>query len=142
MIKRILICLSFAFFLPLPAAAYADEIAIISNSAFPRSSLTTAQVKDIYLGKIEILDGVKIKPIDQKSALKKDFLSKILQLNDENYKSHWIKRVFREGGAPPAVKVSTDDVLSAVNEDKCAIGYISADEAKGKSGIKVLFTTN
>jgi ABC-type phosphate transport system substrate-binding protein len=121
-------------------AALAEEIAVIANSAFPKDALTATQIKDIYLGKVEIIGSERVKPIDQKDThpLKKAFVGKILDMTIEDYKGYWMKRVFRDGGAPPAVKPSTEETISAVRDDKGAIGYVYAEEAKGKPGVRVV----
>jgi ABC-type phosphate transport system substrate-binding protein len=113
-------------------------IAVIGGSSFPKDALSIGEVKEIYTGKMEIVGGTRLKPLDQKSSVKSDFVEKAVGMSEDDYKSYWIKRVFREGGSPPAVKASSDDVISAVKEDKGAVGYVSEDEAKGKSGIRVL----
>lgn len=139
MIKHIIISAGLMLFIPVVTSA--AEVAVISGASFPKDALTSSEVKDIYLGKAEMLDGKRLKPVDLKGAGKKDFLEKVVGLSEDEYKSYWIKRVFREGGSPPAVKNAADDVISAVKEENGMIGYVSADEAKGKGGIKVLLTT-
>ena len=138
MIKNIIISAGLMLFIPVVTSA--TEVAVITGASFPKDTMTSSEVKDIYLGKAEMLDGKRLKPVDLKGAAKKDFLEKVVGLSEDEYKSYWIKRVFREGGSPPAVKNAADDVISAVKEENGMIGYISADEAKGKGGIKVLLT--
>lgn len=124
------------------SASWAKGIAVVANSAFPKDSLTAAQVKDIYLGKTGLLEGTKIQPIDQKDAdsIKGDFLKKVLETTADEYKVYWMKRAFREGGTPPGVKNSSDDVINTVRDGKGSIGYVWEDETKGRSGVKVILT--
>lgn len=127
-----------AFIVLIPLTAFAEGIAVISGSSFPKDSLSASDVKDIYLGKTALISGVKVKPLDQKAGLKSDFLQKAVGMSEDDYKGYWIKRVFREGGNPPAVKTAADDIVSAVKDEAGSIGYISESEAKSKGGIKVL----
>ncbi len=122
----------------MPLAAFAEGIAIVSGSAFPKDSLSASDVKDIYLGKTSLIGGVKVKPLDLKAGVKSDFLQKAVGMSEDDYKGYWIKRVFREGGNPPAVKASSDDVVSAVKDEAGALGYVSESDARSKAGIKVL----
>ncbi len=124
------------------SAAQAADIAIISGDDFPKNSLTAGQVKDLYLGNVEMIEGTKIFPLDQKDTdpIKKDFLKTVVGMSPDEYKSHWMKRVFRDGDAPPAVKNAAEEVTRGVREKKGTVGYIRKDEVKGKEGIKVLLT--
>lgn len=135
------IIMGFFIVLVTAAASHAGGISIIANGSFNKASLTPLQIKDIYLGKLEIMDGVKIKPIDQKEAtIKNDFLHKALDMSADDYKGYWVKRVFREGGVPPAAKDSPEDVIKAVKDGKGSIGYVRDEDIKSKEGIKVLLT--
>lgn len=124
----------------LSTAAHAGAIAVIANNSFSKSALTASQVKDIYLGKMEIVEGTKIQPIDHKDseAIKKDFLGKTLNFSVSDYKGYWVKKVFKDGGSPPSVKGSADDVIKAVKEDKGSIGYVWEEDAKNIAGVKIL----
>lgn len=135
------IIMGFFIVLVTAAASHAGGISIIANNSFSKTSLTMPQVKDIYLGKMEVIDGVRIQPIDQKEEnTKKVFLKKALDMSAEDYKGYWIKRVFREGGLPPAAKGSPEDVIKAVKDGKGSIGYVRDEDIKSKEGIKVLLT--
>lgn len=123
------------------AFSHARGISIIANNSFSKNSLTIPQLKDVYLGKTEVVDGVRIQPIDQKEeTIKQDFLKKIMDMSADDYRSYWIRRVFREGGTPPSSKGSPEDVIKAVKDGKGSIGYVRDDDIKSKEGIKVLMT--
>ena len=135
------IIMGFFIVLVTAAASHAGGISIIANSSFNKNSLTMPQVKDIYLGKMEVVDGVRIQPIDQKEeTIKQDFLKKTLDMSPDDYKSYWVRRVFREGGTPPSAKGSPEDVIKAVRDGKGSIGYVRDEDIKSKEGIKVLLT--
>jgi len=133
---------SFLIVLCLLSATHAADIAIIAGDDFPKGSLTSAEVKDIFLGNMEMIEGTKVFPLDQKDSeeIKKEFMKRIIEMSVIWYNRHWTKRVFREGGTPPAVKGTQDEVIRGVKEKKGTVGYIWKDEAKGKDGIKILLT--
>jgi len=133
---------SFLIVLCLLSATHAADIAIIAGGDFPKGSLTSAEVKDIFLGNMEMIEGTKVFPLDQKDSeeIKKEFMKRIIEMSVIWYNRYWTKRVFREGGSPPAVKGTQDEVIRAVKEKKGTVGYIWKDEAKGKDGIKILLT--
>ena len=133
---------SFLIVLCLLSATHAADIAIIAGDDFPKGSLTSAEVKDIFLGNMKMIEGTKVFPLDQKDSeeIKKEFMKRIIEMSVIWYNRYWTKRVFREGGTPPAVKGTQDEVIRGVKEKKGTVGYIWKDEAKGKDGIKILLT--
>lgn len=121
--------------------AFADDIVVIVNENYPISSYTLPVIKSIYMGEKVFEGAVKIKPIDQKesSSIRKKFIEKVLSSTTENYKAYWIKKVFREGALPPAVKNSSKEVIESVINENGSIGYVWAEEVANKAGVKILF---
>ncbi|OGV96351.1 MAG: hypothetical protein A3I04_01015 [Nitrospinae bacterium RIFCSPLOWO2_02_FULL_39_110] len=117
-----------------------DRIVIIANNSFPRDSLTPSQIKEIYLGKMEIIDNIRIQFLDQKdsSSIKKDFLEKFMDFSISDYKVYWIKKIFKKGRTPPIVKDSSEEVIKAIKEEKSYIGYVWEEEIKNIKDVKIL----
>ena len=138
--KRIIIGLLIIFLFYTDSLA-GDRIAIIANHSFPKDSLTSSQIKEIYLGKIEIIDNIRIQSLDQKdsSPIKKDFLEKFIDFSIGNYKLYWIKKVFKEGGTPPTIKDSSEEIIKTIKEQKNYIGYVWEEEIKNIKDVKILF---
>ena len=118
-----------------------DRIVIIASHSFPKDSLKPSQIKEIYLGKIEIIDNIRIQSLDQRdsSLIKKDFLEKFMDFSISDYKVYWIKKVFKEGVTPPTVKDSSEEVIRAIKEKKNYIGYVWEEEIKNIKDVKILY---
>ena len=122
------------------ADAFAAEIVIIANPAYPVQKIQLADLKKIYLGEKLYEGSMVLKPMDQAdlNPIKKVFIEKVLVLSVEYYKGYWLKRVFREGSIPPAVKPSSREVIATVESETGAIGYVWAEEVGGKQDLKIL----
>jgi hypothetical protein len=109
-----------------PSPTLADIYVIIN------STLTVAadDIKRIYIGDKELAGATKIKPLDNHAA-QGEFLSKVLQLNAGRYESLWIKKSFRDGLIPPAVKATDDEVIAYVQSTPGAIGYVTRAPPSG-----------
>jgi ABC-type phosphate transport system substrate-binding protein len=119
----------------------AKELAIIANQGYPTGSISMATLKDIYRGEKTVEGSVKIRPMDQKDpVIKKKFVGEVLGSTLDGYNSYWIKKVFQEGGIPPVVKGSSEEVIQTVGQEAGSLGYVWKSEAAGKGGIKVLLT--
>ena len=119
----------------------AKELAIIVNKSYPPNSITIGILKDIYRGEKRTEGPLKIRPTDQtESAIQKKFLEKALSTTVDSYNSYWIKKIFQDGGVPPAKKKSSSEVIEAVSQEAGAIGYAWKNEVEGKGEIKVLLT--
>ena len=103
-------------------------------------SLTSAQVKDLFLGKVTSLpDGTKVTVIEHKDgeAVKEEFYDKVVGKSPSQLKAYWAKIIFTGEGFPPKAYSGDKTVKNHVSATPGAIGYISA-ESMDKS-VKVLF---
>ncbi|MBI5194250.1 MAG: hypothetical protein HZA08_12540 [Nitrospirae bacterium] len=120
------------------AQAYARDLAIISNKDYPVNTISTAKVKEIYLGEKMSEGSVKIKPMDQNDEqLRRRFIERVMGTSVDGYKAYWIKKFFQEGITPPTTKASSSEMIHAVGGTTGGIGYVWADEVRGDS-VKVL----
>lgn len=123
--------------------AAARELAIIVNKSFPAIVLTNKDIKEIYLGQREIIEGIRLKPVDQdyNQAIRKVFMQRIIMLPVDAYSTYWNNRIFQRGGIPPVLRKSSEEVVKTVVETDGAIGYVWLEEAQTvASRVKVLFT--
>lgn len=123
-----------------PLRAAAAEIAIVANKSYPASEITLPELKKIYLGEKEYEAGIKINPLDQKESnpIRRQFAEQLLGSSVPVYNGYWLKRVFREGTIPPRVRENAREVLESIGDDPGAIGYVPAEETKGRKDLKVL----
>jgi ABC-type phosphate transport system substrate-binding protein len=110
--------------------ALAADIFVIAN---PALAISVDDVREIYLGEMQLSNGVKIVPLDN-ASLQKDFLEKVIRLDANKYGNVWIKKGFREGITPPAIKNSEAEVIGAVKATPGAVGYVSTLPA----GVKLI----
>jgi ABC-type phosphate transport system substrate-binding protein len=109
-----------------PSPTLADIYVIIN----PALTIAADDIKLIYTGDKELAGATKIKPLDNHAAAG-EFLSKVLLLTAGRYESLWIKKSFRDGLIPPAVKATDDEVIAYVQSTPGAIGYVMSAPPSG-----------
>lgn len=103
------------------AGATAGDVYVVAQ---PSLTLSADEVRDAYLGDKQMAGGTRIVPLDN-AAQQKDFLDRVLKLDPGKYNAIWVKKGFRDGLNPPAVKGSDADVIATVRSNPGAIGYVS-----------------
>ena len=120
-------------------AAPAERIVIVTNQLYPVSTLTKEEVREIYLGRRTIEQFFRIRPIDQSDpAIRTAFLRTVMDLSKEGYIDHWNRLLFQQGGLPPLLKDSPDDVVKELLKTDGSIGYLWEEEVQQQHGLKVL----
>jgi hypothetical protein len=123
--------------------ASAKELALIVNKSFPAIVLTNKDIKEIYMGQREMIEGIRLRPVDQdyNQAIRKAFMQRIIILPVDAYTTYWNNRIFQRGGIPPVLRKNSEEVVKTVVETDGAIGYIWLEEAQAvATRVKVLFT--
>jgi ABC-type phosphate transport system substrate-binding protein len=121
---------------------YAGSVAVIVNSANSQAA-SIADVKKIYTDKtITWANGGKIAvynlPTDDAAA--EIFASQTLGMSARDAAAAESNRVISNTARNPQQTKRDALVASIVAKTPHAIGYISKEQAQGKSGIRVLFT--
>ncbi len=118
--RYLLLLLSFSLFL-----YGSDKLVLIANKNFPVDHLTKNQVKQIYLKRITLINGVSIVPINYiaQNRLRKKFEKKILRLSPKKLKRYWMKEHYL-GKRPPIVQSSIKSAIIFVRKVDGAIAYI------------------
>jgi len=104
------------------AAARGADIYVIAN---PQVKLSSEDVREIYLGDKEFSGEVRLAPVDNQAALA-GFVVKALGMNPQRYSTLWVKKAFRDGLTPPALKATDFEVLEFVKRTRGAVGYLSS----------------
>jgi ABC-type phosphate transport system substrate-binding protein len=107
-----------------PAAA---EIVAIVASTSAVTSLSKAQLTDIFLGKVSRFpNGAQAVPIDQQegSPARDEFYASYAGKSPAQMKSHWSKIIFTGRGQPPKTVSNNVEVRKLIAADSQAIGYI------------------
>lgn len=102
-------------------AARADDLYIICNV---QSSITAADVRDLFVGEKQFAGAVKLVPIDN-SAAQALFLDRILKMTAAKYSVTWIKKSFRDGINPPIVAGSDAEAAATVRRTPGACSYVT-----------------
>lgn len=102
-------------------------VAVIVNPN-NNNELNTAQIKKIFLGKINTFpDGSKAIPFDLAKGQKprEMFLQKVLKRNESSLNSYWIRMLFSSKGKQPTMMDNDEAIKFIVANNIHAIGYIS-----------------
>jgi len=117
-----------------------ESIAIIVNENGPLTHISKAEVREIYLGEIRFVEGIRIIPIHgPEGPLKEGFLITVIGQPSKAYKLHWTRKVFQEGQSLPLVKVHPAEIIEWVKEQPGAIGYVPQELVDGQPGIRILY---
>ena len=112
----------------LPSLAQEDVVPVVSSRSTV-TSLTAAQLADIFLGKTSRFpDGTLAVPIDQseESPARERFYSSFTGKSPAQLKAHWSKIIFTGRGQPPKQVPSSAEAKRAVAENPNAIAYIDS----------------
>lgn len=114
------------------SAAQAD-VAVIVSAKSSTSTMTAAEISQIYLGR-----STALKPFDNadKSAVRAEFYSKVTGKDESQMKAIWSKLVFTGKATPPKALGSDAEVMQAVAADPNSIGYI--DKSAVGPSVKVI----
>ena len=105
----------------LSAPVSAGDVYVIAH---PSVTLSSAELRDMYLGEKQFSGSIKLVPVDN-SAVQSDFLAKVLRIEASKYASLWTKKGFRGGLAAPIIKSGDAEVINYVKNTKGAVGYVS-----------------
>lgn len=121
-----------------PSSGSAGDVLIISNKSVSADSLTSDDVKKIFVGKkTRWDDNKKINfVLLDKSNVHKDFLREYVKRTPEQYRRFWKKQVFTGKGRRPISFKNERDMIEYVANTSGAVGYVSASAASDK--VKVL----
>jgi len=120
------------------ATARADVVVVVAANS-PIRNLTTAEIADIYLGRLTRLpDGTRPIPIDrpEDSPLREELYEKVARLSPVQVKAHWSRLIFTGRGRPPRAVASDEAVLRILRENPAAIGYI--DRRSATEAVRIL----
>lgn len=104
--------------------------------AHPSVKLDASDLRDVYLGEMQIAEGQRLIPVDNLAA-RDAFLANVLQTNERSYVARWARKSFREGLHPPTVRGSDVEVMIFVRSTPGAVGYLA-----GKAGPGVVTIAN
>lgn len=104
------------------------DVAVIVNPA-NTDDISADDVQKIYLAKTKTFpNGKTAIPVDQTegSAIRVEFLSKVIGKDEAQMKSYWTRLIFTGKGVPPNALPSDEQVKELVSRNVDAIGFIDA----------------
>ena len=110
------------------------EISVIVNPRSGVSSLSSSEVKALYLGKSK-----NLKPFDQPkgSKIRQEFMDKVVGKSERQFNAYWSKKIFSGKGTPPKTLSGNTAVRSRVASSYNAIGFI--DSKVVDSSVRVVY---
>ncbi|MCK5854117.1 MAG: hypothetical protein KAG56_02760 [Sulfurovaceae bacterium] len=84
-------------------------------------SVTHKELSDLYLGKKNNIQGVKVTPIDNKENFK-EFYKKVLKKNPKQLRAYWMREMYKGNRLPPK-KMTTAEISKAMKSKKKFIAY-------------------
>jgi ABC-type phosphate transport system substrate-binding protein len=120
------------------AAMQAADIKLIANPSIGVSSVSTDEVKRMFLlEKSTLDDGTRVEPVVAKGGPTHDaFLKQYLSRTDSALQTYYRSLVFTGKASMPKTLGSEAEVVAYVAKTKGAIGYVSA--AAVTAGVKTL----
>ncbi len=124
--------------LSLLAAAPEKKVVVVVNKENPENSISAADLKRVYLGRLNKVGKLRAVPINQtlSSAIAGEFLSAYVDMDQTQYKEYWVAQQVKGLGVAPMVQKASVNVLKIVAELPGAVGYVYASEVD--TTVKVL----
>jgi len=131
-----------AVLLSFAGPAWAEEVVVVGNPALPVDSVSTEDLKRIYVGEKTFVGDVKVDALDYTHAgpVAEAFLRAVVGMEAKRFHAWWVKEVFHGGGIPPRRVEDPAEVLRLVASEPGAIGYVPASSLAGNTSVKRLLS--
>lgn len=122
--------------------ALARDIVVVANPALPVETLSTDDLRAIYLGERTYVARMKVFPVAYATSdlVTEGFLRAVVGKTPSQFEAYWVKEIFHSGRLPPRKALSVADVLRIVATDPGAVGYVPAEALQGLDSVKRLFS--
>ena len=117
---------------------FGAQYSVIVSKKIDISSLSSQQLRDLFLQKRRTIGNIKIIPINlvgQESA-RTTFETVVLEMNRDHLNNYWIKQHY-QGVSPPLTQPSFESIKAFVENVDGAIGYIPSSMVDAK--VKILY---
>lgn len=111
-------------------AANAGEPVLVVNKENTTASLSSADIKRIYTGRMNTVGGLKIVPINRPldSEIAATFLKMYVDMTPQEYKEYWIAKQVKGEGTSPMIQKSAESVKAVVSQVPGAVAYIDEED--------------
>lgn len=100
------------------------SVVFVVNSSGPLARITVAQIRDIYLGRLHVIDGIHVRPIQVEGRARELVLDKLLKMSESEFQLYWMRKTFEDGVLPPPLRDTTEQVVRFVRSEAGAIGFV------------------
>ncbi len=116
----------------------ASEYSVIMSKKVSISTLTSQQVRDVYLQKRHTIGDQTIIPVNLvgQNELRSAFESAVLGMDRNRLNAYWIKQHF-QGSTPPLTQPSVESIRLFVQNVEGAMGYIPSSMVD--NSVKVVY---
>ena len=121
----------------LGASAVAADVKVIANPSVRADSISTHELKSLYLEEKSSLNGTHVEPvIEKRGPAHEAFLRDYLGQTDDELQKYYQTLVFTGKGLMPKTVSSDAEVVAYVAKTRGAIGYVG--ESAHMEGVKTL----
>lgn len=108
--------------------AHAGGLVLIVNKSVYVSSMSLAELQNVFLGKTVLWpDGKKIKVCMLKAGDTHDkFLNDVLGMSNVQFDTYWKQVIFTGKGRPPQTVDTEEEMVNYVTATEGAVGYIDS----------------
>ena len=137
-ITGILILYLFSYFI---FAGENTTYRVVVHSTNPTEVLSRKELSEMFLKKVETWDhGKAVHPVDlsDNSLIRNNFTEEIHRKDIDKIIAYWSKEFFKNQIASPPQMINEIDVITYIESDSGAIGYISTTIPLEDYNVKVL----
>jgi len=124
----VLFCI--ALLAPMPSHAVPEPLAVIVASSSPLQSVSLAELRNLYMGLSQRVQGHKVIPLNQATGItgRESFDRSVLGMSPDQAGRYWIGRRIRGEGRPPRSVGSERLLARVVARLPGAIGYVAVSQ--------------
>lgn len=111
------------------------EIVVVTSPELNLGSLSSADVRQIFSGRKRSVNGASVDPLDlpAESDVRSAFYQKVLDMNESQLRSHWVRMSFTGKGEPPEMLSGPDELKARLTSgDSSGIGYMDSEQLDGE----------
>jgi hypothetical protein len=97
------------------------NIKVLISNEHRLTSVTQKELSDLYLGKKNTIQGVKVIPIDNKENFK-EFYQKVLKKNPKQLRAYWMREMYKGDRLPPK-KMTVSQIKKEMSSNKKIVTY-------------------
>ena len=108
--------------------AHSGELVLVVRSDSPISVISKNELKKLYLGKSNIVQGKEFKAVNLNSRLRasEEFLSTYLGMSSQKFIKWWLKQQIIGRARPPIVVSSQEEASNEALKDINIIAYVNS----------------